>query len=579
MRCNNGELQYQSLQANADQINFAAKLDIENMANPASGQLKVDTLFFESEEGKFSLSGELKNFVEPNFNLNISGKVNLEKLKNFIPAGSIHHFAGFAKPNLNIKGTLKEENKQNSFKFISEITTGSLSLEDAVIQKKENGNVLYLNKLELNFNQKEIVMKTTQGKLDDIAFTANGELKNLWGYLLNDDNKLWIKADFQSENVDFNPYLNSNNNNNDTANTIALALSAGIDLNLNLNVKKLHIGKLHAENVSGKITAKDKKILLENLSLQTCEGQVTISGLGNFNQIPYPITTDASLASIEIKQLFQSFNNFGQSHITHENISGKGTAEIQSILYFDKNFNLLTPQFYTRAEISIENGKLINYATLYHLSRFISLDELKNVSFGKLQNTIEIKNEAVFIPQMQIQTNALNLSLSATHYFNQNIEYAFKIYLRDLLAKKARNNKNENTEFGEEIEDTDRGKGLALFIRMYGNTDQPKFSYDRKGVKASFQQQIKVEKTTIKSLLNEEFGLFKKDSFIPYNKPSLTIKPDVVWSEFAVDSTKKTEKSALQKKIEEENKQKKSNSKIKKFLDNITKEGLEEEKE
>ena len=47
---------------------------------------------------------------------------------------------------------------------------------------------------------------------------------------------------------------------------------------------------------------------------------------------------------------------------------------------------------------------------------------------------------------------------------------------------------------------------------MTGTVDNPIIKYDRKGAIQKIKQDLKQEKETLKEILREEFGWFKKDS-------------------------------------------------------------------
>ena len=64
----------------------------------------------------------------------------------------------------------------------------------------------------------------------------------------------------------------------------------------------------------------------------------------------------------------------------------------------------------------------------------------------------------------------------------------------------------------------------SVFIHMTGTTDKPIIKYDRKAMKQKIKQDIKDEKKSLKRLLNEEFGLFKKDTTL--NKKEDSKKQD-----------------------------------------------------
>jgi hypothetical protein len=157
--------------------------------------------------------------------------------------------------------------------------------------------------------------------------------------------------------------------------------------------------------------------------------------------------------------------------------------------------------------MEIKQGELNNYEPLMGLSKFADVNDLKNLRFSELKNTLSIKNRTITIPEMAIKNNALNLSISGKHSFDNFVNYSVKLALSELLQKKR---KVQPNEFGEEDAKT---KSWTVYINIEGPMDNLKYSFDRKGVKQQLQQEVTAEKQAIKEVLKEEFKI-KKDTSI-----------------------------------------------------------------
>ncbi len=143
---------------------------------------------------------------------------------------------------------------------------------------------------------------------------------------------------------------------------------------------------------------------------------------------------------------------------------------------------------------------------------------------------------------MEIKSNAIDISVAGVHGFNDNVDYRFRLLLRDLFATKIKESNRNNTEFGY-IEEDDRRR-MSVFIAMKGNIDNPKFSYDGVGLKAKMKEDIQDEKNTVKGLLKEEFGLYKKDTALGVPEKKKQHQHQVEWEENKkVEETEKKEKA------------------------------------
>jgi hypothetical protein len=165
-------------------------------------------------------------------------------------------------------------------------------------------------------------------------------------------------------------------------------------------------------------------------------------------------------------------------------------------------------KLYVLSKIQITNGELNGYEPLKALSKFIDVNDLEKLKFAEIKNSIEIKNKTIFIPQFDVKNNALNITLSGTHTFDNFVDYKLKLKLSELLKNK-RKAVSANNEFNEEEVTAD--KGVNLYLSMKGPISNIKISYDKIGTKQKITQELKQEKQNIKEILKKELGISTGD--------------------------------------------------------------------
>ena len=170
--------------------------------------------------------------------------------------------------------------------------------------------------------------------------------------------------------------------------------------------------------------------------------------------------------------------------------------------------------------IQIDDGRLKNVGTFTSIIESLKTSSLKTIlgkenivvfgeklsdlRFDQLKNTIIIKNSVLTIPLMSINSSAINIEASGRHTFDNEIDYRFGFRFRDLKKK-------QESEFGEIIDD---GSGFRVFMKMYGNLDNPTIEWDRESRKEIAKQNREKEKQNVKSILKSEFGLFQNDTTV-----------------------------------------------------------------
>ena len=135
------------------------------------------------------------------------------------------------------------------------------------------------------------------------------------------------------------------------------------------------------------------------------------------------------------------------------------------------------PSIDSKINLEINNGVLKNSVLMKDIAESIkespaklamgrkNLQLLENrlneISFSALKNEISIKNEQVIVPRMNIASSALNMNVSGTHDFSNEVDYRFDFKFRDLLTN------DRDSEFGEIIDD---GTGFRMFLKMTSYT-------------------------------------------------------------------------------------------------------------
>ena len=286
--------------------------------------------------------------------------------------------------------------------------------------------------------------------------------------------------------------------------------------------------KFEATPLSANVFVKGKNFYCNSLLARACNGLITgklsltVDALNQKH-----LTADLDADGIDISNLFFSFNDFKQEVVTSKHITG----ELESSLVFRTsivNEKIIADSVEAKGSVRILNGRLTDVKQLNSLSRFIAIEELRDIRFSKLENTFIITNGNLIIPEMEINSSALNLMALGTHSFNGNYEYQTQLYLSDVIFRKASQNKSENLEFGE-VDDDGSGR-VKLYLKIEGNNNDLKVSYDRASAREALKESIRNEGKLFKDLLREEFSFLntkttKKDSTA---KDTLEKKPKFV---------------------------------------------------
>jgi hypothetical protein len=476
-----------------------------------------------------SIAGELslKNLTNPSFKGKIKADISLEKLQRFIKIDTIESVSGQLKIDASYSG---EEKNISSGNYENVSTSGNLWISNMNVKLKND--ILEFGKIngDFTFDNNDLIVNDLSGTASSSDFNLKGSFKNLMGFILKEKEDITVDAKLHSNYINLNEILANKDENASSDSKYKLKFSEYIDVILNSEIERLEFRKFNASNIRGVIKLQDKKMVVDPITFSTMSGNITTSGLVDGSDSTQLLVTCFSEASkINITQLFQQFENFGATAITDKNIKGVAGFKVQFASVLSPELDMDMDKLYAGIDMTIENGELNNVEAMKSMSRFIELKELENIRFATLKNQIEVKHQQLTIPKMEIKSNALTIMLSGTHSFENVINYKIKLSLNELLSKKAKQAKKQNEEFGEVADD---GLGRTnIFLSMTGTVDEPVIKYDSKSAIQNVKQDLKVEKQTLKGILKDEFGLFKKDSTLNNKTPKDDTKFNIKWNE------------------------------------------------
>ncbi|HCQ30163.1 MAG TPA: hypothetical protein DIU39_07750 [Flavobacteriales bacterium] len=502
-----------------------ADLDISNISMQGNfynapdkplleSKISVENFVGNTQNSSFSGNFKLSGLDNPYLSTNFSSTLDLKEIKTFFELDTFQTLSGIINTQINYKGYVKDLSAKENYANLN--ASGKISIKDILISFDENQNPYKIDTLFAQINKNNLYVPESQLSVGENHFTVHFSMANFLQYLLEENQSVTIKANVLSQNIRLDNLLSKSDEDTDDENSFYLNFPENLNLQLHLQTDTLQFGKFLAQKLTSDIRYTNKTLTLQKANFNTCNGHFSISGKVIQNaQKQFLASGKALLNEVDIHCFFEQMDNFGQSELVADNIYGIANLQTTFVIPFDTMLNIDTKHLYALNDIEVKKGRLVNYQTIMAMSDYIEVDELKDIKFSTLKTTIEIKDEKIIIPKTDIKSSALDVTISGVQGFDESIDYHFTVLMNDILWRKAKN-KNKNTEFGYIADD---GTGRAeLFLYMRGTLDDYKIGYDTKELKEKWKESLRQEKHTVKQILKEEFGWFKKDTTLKEDK-------------------------------------------------------------
>lgn len=528
-----GEIENIPSKISLSNISFTGSFNNGELNRSESSVLTINNLLFNLGTSNYSGVFSVSNFQNPYITLDLNGKLVFRDLKEFINLPHISSSEGFITASLKLSGVPGKKDKYTFSDFLklnpeADFTFNDFSIglkKESIRLKDISGNI----KLKENVQARNLSVTYNGHKIQ-----FDGQIVNLPEWLAGQPVVLKTTADISFSSFDPETILSENPTSGDsTMNSIKLPSDIILDLNVKSDTFKYK--SFLATSISGRLTYQPGYLEFSNVSFNALSGRITGTGFLTQGMNRSFITKgDFTVDKLDVNETFRTFRDFGQTYIKAENIQGTLSGSFTLLSTLDSLLKPDVNSLVADGKYSLSNGELVNFEPIKELSDYIELSELEDISFSNLENEFLIRNNVFTIPLMDIKSSAADLSIKGTYNFNGDYEYHIKILLSELLSRKKRNankGKNQSDEFGA-IADDGLGR-TSLLLKMTQTGTKSKVSYDIEAAKGLLKEDFKTEKQTLKTILKEEYGLFKKDSVFQEKtvKPATEPRFKITWED------------------------------------------------
>ncbi len=450
---------------------------------------------------QFDANLTVEDFVDPDISLDFKGEVDAASIQNFYPIENIKDISGQINADFSLVGKASLLKKKVTAQQVQ--ASGSIDLKNiAFVSGKQNIHFENINGA-LHFNKNDIAMSNVNGKLERSDFLLNGFLKNVITFLLFENQPIGIEADLKSNYLDLDQ-LFALGLGVSGSKDFGFAISPNLHLNFNCEVNRMKYKRFSPRQVKGDLLVKNQVAVSRHLIFNGMGGTIEGGGIVDAkNTKAIDVTSSFKLKGIYVDSVFYVFENFYQNFIEAKHLKGQANADVSLEMKLNENLKLYSETLTADIGALIKNGELNNFEPMQKLNRYVDDQTLNQLRFADLKNDIHIEKGKIYIPQMEIRSNASNITLSGTHSLDQTIDYRVIAPLRN--KKKI----DPDEAFGA-IEETSGGQ-TRIFLKIIGTTDNYEVKFDKEATKKKIISDLKKEVKELKDAFQSRGAKKKKE--------------------------------------------------------------------
>lgn len=496
---------------------------------------------FSAKLGSGTLTSTLHwhNFTQPNIKLTAEADMEMSQWLDYFPSDTIAAASGRLRVGASWEGKINDLDSLTAADLIRAKTSGTATLSGINIQIKDQPLAFTDLTGNLSFHDNNVVVEDLAGRVSTSDFKLEGLFSNMLPWLLLENESLTVEARLFSDNLNLDELLTAGGAEAETdGEEMALVFPKKLRFNLQLNVGHLAFRRFEADNLRGVARLDGNSFAASPLSFESMGGKTLgscrITDMGNL----FAVRSNITAHGVDLPSLFYTFENFTQNVVQERHLQGRANAELAFRGNMTPDLKLDPASIVSQAELSVSDGELIGFEPLMEitaymrtnrlLNTFIDIDafeqKLDHVYFTELANNVSVAKETVEIPHMRIISNAMRLDLEGTHTFDNQVDYRFEFALADILKRK-----NVQSDLTELPEDSEGRTRIVIFMR--GTVDEPEFEYKAVDVFAGVKERLDQEKNTVKSILHDEFGMYKNDTTVQAISEEKPPEFDIEWED------------------------------------------------
>jgi hypothetical protein len=371
-------------------------------------EIRIKNAHLEIKNNPVDLTLLLKNLVsDPYFDGAFVGTVNFDQLKNALPLDSVN-ISGTIDANLFVKGNYSSIENEQYNKINSE---GIVLLDNFLYDSPKLTQKILIPGGKLDFSPQNVNLSQFNMKAGQSDFNLTGKVYNYLNYIFKDG---VLKGDLQlvSSFVNMNELLRLQkkdksvaNENKKPAETIinstALASSDklvfdipnDIDFTFRSNIDKAVFDRVPISNITGLITAKNGKLILNGMNMYMLDGELKLSGsYENTLQNQPLIDFGFEVVKFDIPVAFQSLSGFQKMAPIAGQSQGKISANLKMKGQLTQSFKIIPSSVDGAGLFGTENLQINDSPVFKELKGILKPEKLQNVVIDDFSASFNIEN-------------------------------------------------------------------------------------------------------------------------------------------------------------------------------------------
>ena len=433
LQSSNASFKYPELPKTVTNINIDAEIkNTSGLSKDTYVDLKKAS--FSIDQDRFTINSRITDLMgNTKVNAHLDGKMNLANLSKAYPMPEDFDLKGMLSADVSTTFDMASIEKEQ---YENTKTEGTLDVSNFEYQSEELKHPVELKTVAMDFNPGTVYLKEMTGRTGNSDFGASGEIKNLLGFLFNDEK---VRGDFNLESDTFvlNDFMSEETENPEASNdggeekvegqesTESIKIPSFLDCTLKANANTVVYDNLRLKNVKGDLKIRDETATLSNMTSSLFDGQLAFNGEVSTKEKTPVFDMNLGMKDFRIGETFKALELFKVLAPIASALEGKLNSQIRLSGNLEEDFtpNLKTISGNVLAELLATDINPQKAQLLSSLTSQLNFINLKDLNLQGLKTALSFEGGTVKVKPFSIQYKDIAMQVEGGHTFDQKLNY------------------------------------------------------------------------------------------------------------------------------------------------------------
>jgi hypothetical protein len=368
---------------------------------------------------------------DPDLDGAIKGKLDLGTIKDFYPMEESENLSGSVVADVILKGRLSavENEEYESFTAL-----GSVLMQQIEYNSSYTKEPVLISTAQLNFSPEYLDLVSLKTNIGNNDIAAKGKINNYLSYLFG-DGTLTGNFTTQSEYMNLNDLLSEDEDASTGTETASDAtvmevfeVPEKIDFALTSSFGNLVYDVYDMRNVNGRITIRERKVNLDNLSMNILDGEMSVNGSYSTVDPEKPMFDfDLDLKSIDIQQAYATFGILPKYAPIAKKTEGTFSTRLTMSSLLNKQMEPVYETMTGGGTLETSALKVRDVNTLEKIANALKYQEFKDLALKPIILMFDFVDGKILVEPFDFSGSDYSGTMAGWTGLDQSIEYTMNL--------------------------------------------------------------------------------------------------------------------------------------------------------